>query len=218
MSPEPMAGALYGILACGTLVAVLAMAAVVLVERYLKRRGEVRCVIHDWKLSVLEVGPLVGYRVVFSLEVYLFNQTPSSRALRGFCVMFLRDGVCEVVGRLRDSASDENLEALLLPPRRGVHVSLYASLEGEEARKLSGGFQRAEFVARFPDLSSYKRKIAERGDFVASRKKVGLRRKDFAASWKRVGARRKDFVASWKRVGAHRKDFVVSRKAGTPPG
>ncbi len=212
-----MTGAFYGILVYGTLVAALAMVTVVLVERYLKRRGEVRCVIHDWKLSILEVGPLAGHRAVFSLEAYLFNEMPSSTTLRGFCVTFLRDGVCEVVGRLRDSASEENLEALTLPPRRGVHLRLYASLEGEEARKVSGGFQRAEFVARFPNLSSYKRKIVERGYFVASWKKAGLHRKNFVARRKRAGQRRKNFLASRKRAGLRRKDFVVSRKVIAPP-
>ncbi len=205
MSPDAVVG-VYLALAVGVL-AVLGVLAVVFVERYFRGRGKVRCVMYDCDLAVMEVGSL-GYQAVFSFELYLFNDTPSATSLRRPSVAFLRDDAREVAtGRLRDSASDEDLKVLELMPRQGVHLSLYAVFEGEEARELSD-FRQVDFVGRLPDGEMFEQRIAGRGDFVAERKMVGVRRKHFAASRKKTPISRMDFVAGWKKTPIGRKDYA----------
>ncbi len=201
MSPEVTV-----VISAALVLALIGASAVTLVERYLRDRGEVRCVVYDWELAFLEAG-LPGHQAVFSFEVYLFNEDPSWTSLRDASVAFFRDGAREVVIRLRDSSSDE-YPTLELPPQQGVHASLYAVLESEEAREVAG-FRRADFVGRLPDGKTFERKIAEQANFLASRKRGGVRRKDFVVGHKKAGARRKDFLASRKRTSAHRKDYRV---------
>lgn len=211
MSPEVTAG-VYTVLAIWVLAAI-GILAVVLVKLYLRRRrGKVRCVVWDWELTFREAGP--SGQAVFSFEGYLLNEGPLPTSLRSAQVVFTREGAREVVPvRLRDSASDEHLGVLNLPPCQEVYVSLYASFEGEEARKLSG-FRQADFVARFPDDRTFRQKIAGREDFLAARKKVVASRKDFAGSLKKLAASRRDFVAGRKRAGANRKDYAGPRWRG----
>lgn len=201
MSPEVAV-----VIGAALVLALIGASAVVLVERYLRERGEVRCVVYDWELAFLEAGP-PGHRAVFSFEVYLFNEDPSWTSLRDASVAFFRDGAREVVVRLRDSSSGE-YPTLELPPQQGVHASLYAVLGSEEAREVAD-FRWVDFVGRLPDGKTFERKIAEQANFLASRKKAGARRKDFVVSRKKAGARRKDFLASRKRDGARRKDYRV---------
>lgn len=208
MSLEPAVN-IYVALVIGALV-LAGLVVVGFADLYLRKRGEVRGVIYDWELGISEGAQPSGERAVFLFKGLLFNGTPTPKSLRRPTVeLFPRDDAQEeVVARLKDPASGEYLRALELPPRRVVHVRLYASFEGEEARKLAVGFRRACFVGRFWNGGVFVRQISGRGDFVARRKKVGASQKNFAASRKKASADQRYFVASPKKPGLSRKNFA----------
>lgn len=193
----------YAVLA---LMAIGLLAVAFVALRLLRRRGKVRCVVWDWELRFFRGGE-PGGQAVLSFEGYLLNEGSLPTSLHDARVLFVRDGAREVIGHLRHSDSDEDLQVLNLPSCRGVYVSLYATFEGEEAREVPG-FWRADLVGRFPNGRIFRRKIAGREDFMAARKKVSASRKDFAASLKKLAASRKNFVADRKRVGAGRKNYA----------
>lgn len=151
-----------------------------LIGRRLRETPRVRCVVSEWDLRTYEgTGPLG--RAVCSFEIDLFNEGLAT-GLRGPSVVFYgEDGRCMAVGCLKDAASRRDLWAIDLPSRRWTHVSVYASLEGEEALNASG-FRRVHLVGGFPDGATFERKIVERQDFVATRKLAGDARKDYVAS------------------------------------
>ncbi|MDX6381045.1 MAG: hypothetical protein QOI57_2069 [Rubrobacteraceae bacterium] len=189
MSPEATA-ALYGVLAGGIIVvaggvlATLGILTGAFIERRLKERNKVRCVVSGWDMT--EAEPL-GWAAC-SFEVELFNEEASPTGLRGIRVEFLRDGERPAVGRLRLPASTDVLWVLNLQPQRWERVSLHAFFEGEEAREVAG-FRRADFVGYFPSGKEFRRKIIERKDFVAARKKKHFSRKTYAPWWRRSAVR-----------------------------
>jgi hypothetical protein len=151
-----------------------------LVGRRLREMPRVRCVASDWDLKIYgETGPLG--RAVCSFEIDLFNEGLAT-GLRGPSVVFYgEDGRRAAAERLSDSVSRGDLWTLDLPSRRWVHASVYAVLEGEAVRDASG-FRRVHFVGEFPDGTTFERKIVERQDFIATRKRTGDARKDYVAS------------------------------------
>lgn len=185
MSPETTA-ALYGALVGGGIVVVggvlvmLGILAGVSVERRLKERKKVHCVVSGWDMT--EAEPL-GWAAC-SFEVELFNEKTSPTGLRGIRIEFLRDSEPPTIGRLRLPASTEVLWVLNLPPQRWEGVCLHAFFEGEEAREVAG-FRRVDFVGYFPDGKEFRQKIIERKDFVAARKKKHFSRKYYAPWWRR---------------------------------
>lgn len=189
----------YGAIAGGAL-AMIGVLTGMFAERYLQERGKVRCVVSDWQLAFYEAGASGGepVRAVCSFEVNLFNERTLPSGLRGVSVAFVQNGEEEVVGRLRSSISDEEVEVLNLPSRRWVCVSLYGYFEVEEARKLSN-FERADLVGYFPDDRKFRQRIVVRKDFVASRKRFVATRKNFVAARKRFAALRKNFTLPWWR-------------------
>ena len=189
MSPEATA-ALYGVLAGGIIVVVGGMLATfgifagVFIDRRLKARKKVRCVVTGWDMT--EAEPL-GWAAC-SFEVELFNEETSPTGLRGIRVEFLRDGERPAVGHLRLPASTEVLWVINLPPQRWERAYLHAFFEGEEAREVAN-FRRADFVGYFPNGKEFRRKIIERKDFVAARKKKSFSRKNYAPWWRRSAVR-----------------------------
>jgi hypothetical protein len=189
MSPEATA-ALYGALAGGAitmgggLLAALGVLVGMFVQRRRKERKEIRCVVSGWDMT--EAAPL-GWAAC-SFEVELFNEEASPTGLRGVRVEFVRDGKRPAAGRLRLPASKEVLGVMNLPPHRWERATLHAFFEGEEARELTG-FQRADFVGYFPSGKEFRRKIVERKDFVAARKRGTPGRKVYAPWWSRSAAR-----------------------------
>jgi hypothetical protein len=151
-----------------------------LVGRRLREMPRVRCVASDWDLKIYgETGPLG--RAVCSFEIDLFNEGLAT-GLRGPSVVFYgEDGRRAAAERLSDSVSRGDLWTLDLPSRRWVHASVYAVLEGESVRDASG-FRRVHLVGEFPDGTTFERKIVERQDFIATRKRTGDARKDYVAS------------------------------------
>jgi hypothetical protein len=188
VSPE-VSAALYGALAGG----VVAIASGVLVaigilgsmfvQRRLRARKKVHCVISGWETAVRETGSLS--QAVCSFEVDLFNERFSPTGLRALSVEVFRDGEQPAVGRLRTMASDEELWVLNLPPRQWLHKSMYALLEGEEVHKLKD-LRWADFVGYFPDDKAFRQRIVERKDFVAAPKKDHAIRKDYTPWWRRI--------------------------------
>jgi hypothetical protein len=96
-------------------------------------------------------------------------------------MFYAEDGRRAAEGRLGDPAFRRDLWTLDLPSRRWVHASVYALLEGEAVRDASG-FRRVHLVGEFPDGTTFERKIVERQDFIATRKRTGDARKDYVAS------------------------------------
>lgn len=199
LSPEATAG-LYVVL-MGGLMALITMIVSPSLERYLRKRGKVHFVAWDGDLGSLWVGSVD--KALFSFEAYLFNARPLPTRLRGPSVTFLHNGAKVATAPLRDSISGKELGSLNLPPWWEGRVSLYAVLEGEQARELVGSVQ-VEFVCRLSGGGMFGRKIGGRKDFVGGRKKLGTMRKDFAARRKRCGATRMDFIAGRRRLRAHR--------------
>jgi hypothetical protein len=102
--------------------------------------------------------------------------------LRGPCVAFEReDGARVAVTHLKDAVSKQRVWALDLPSRSWTHVSVYALLEGEEAKDAQG-FRRVHLMGEFPDGKTFQTKLVERADFAATRKRAGDARKDYVAS------------------------------------
>ena len=190
------------------MVALIGALVVMSIRRYLHRRGKVRCIVSGWRLWIQKGGP--SGKAVCAFEVYLYNPGALPTGLSRVSVAFSHNGVRRVSERLRDSTSDDYLRVVNLQPQRGTTLSLYAVFEGEEAQELFG-CQCAEFVGRFPDGRIFKQKIVGRGDFVASRKRLGASQKDFVASRKKLGPGRKDFVVSRKNLGASRKNYTRPR-------
>ncbi len=189
--------AVYGALV-GGMFALVGMFAGVLTERRLQRRGKVRCVASDWRLTFHEMGPLD--QAICSFEADLFNERLLPTGLRGLSVAFVQDDKQEIIVPLRRRlASDEAAGVLNLPPRLWVHASLYSQLEGEEARKLSD-FWRSDLVGHFPDGTEFRQKIIVRKDFVASRKRFVATRNNFVAARKRFAADRKNYARPWWRA------------------
>ena len=187
MSSEA-ATAIYGALVGGVL-GMVGVLVGMLVERHLRERGQVRCVISNWELTAAGSRPLGQEKAVCSFEVDLFNEKPSATGLRDVSVVFLReDGEGQMIGPLRSSDSDEEVGVLNLPPRRWMRGSLYALFEGEEAREISG-FREAYFVGYFPDGSGFRQRIVERKDFVATRKRKHAVRKEYTYWWRRIFGR-----------------------------
>ena len=191
MSPE-VSAALYGALAggvvaiaSGVLVA-LGIVGGMFVQHRLRERKKVRCVVAGWETAVRETGSLS--QAVCSFEVDLFNERPSPTGLRGLSVEVFQDGEQPAVGRLRATASDEELWVLNLPPRQWLHKSVYALLEGEEAQKLKD-LRWADFVGYFPNDKAFRQRIVERKDFVTARKKKHTIRKDYTPWWWRIFGR-----------------------------
>jgi hypothetical protein len=187
-----VAAALYGALA-GGVVAITSGVLVALgivgarfIHHRLRERKKVRCVISGWETTIRETGSLS--QAMCSFEVDLFNERPSPTGLRGLCVEVFQDGDQRAVGRLRASASDEELWVLNLPPRQWLHKSLYAFLEGEEAQKLKD-LRWADFVGYFPNDKAFRQRIVERKDFVTARKKKHAIRKDYTPWWRRIFGR-----------------------------
>ena len=151
-----------------------------LVGRRLEERPLVRCVVSDWDLKLYEESGPLG-RVVCSFEIDLFNEGLAT-GLRGPSVVFYGDdgGWVAAVG-LRDAVSKRDLWAIDLPSRKWAHVSVYALLEGGEAHDASR-FRQVHLIGGFPDGTAFERKIVERRDFVATRKKKGDDRKYYVAS------------------------------------
>ena len=209
MSPEITTNDLHYWTLVQGVVALIGVLVVISILRYLYRRGKVRCVISGWRLWIRQGGP--SGKAVCAFEVYLYNPGSLPTGLSRLSVAFSHNGVQRVSERLRDSTSDDYLSVLNLPPRRGATLSLYAVFEGEEAHELFD-CQWAQFVGRFPDGRIFKQKIVGRGNFVASRKRLGASQKEFVASRKKLGASRKDFVGSWKKLGVSRKNYTCSRR------
>lgn len=189
MSTEATA-AVYGALVGGVL-AIFGVLAGMFVARYLERRVVLRCVISGWELTFLEGGPLGdGEEAAFpgvdqaeySFEVAIFNEDRLPTGLRGVCAALLRDDERELICDLEDPASLRKVEVLNLPPRQWVHARLRGRFEGEETRTLRR-LRRADFVGYLPDGKVFRRKIVDRKDFRASRKRTTVRRKDYARSW-----------------------------------
>ena len=189
MSPEAMA-AVYGALAGGVIalaggvIAALGVLVGMSVERRLKERKKVRCVVSGWDMT--EAAPL-GWAAC-SFEVELFNEETLPTGLRGVRVEFVRDGKRPATGRLRLPASTEVLGVMNLPPQRWERAILHAFFEGEEARNLAG-FRQADFVGYFPSGKEFRRKIIERKDFVAARKRGRAGRKVYAPWWSKLATR-----------------------------
>ena len=190
------AAAMYGALVGGmiALAAAVLGAAGVLVGRYVtrrlqERRTKLHCVLWGWEMTEADA---LG-RAVCSFRVDLFSERPLATGLRGICVEFIRQDEQQMFGRLWTADSDEELGVLNLPPRRWVSASVYAFLEGEERSKLSG-FRRADFVGYFPNGGEFRRRIVERKDFVASRKRAVDNRKSYTHPWWRrvLGGRDED--------------------------
>ena len=187
MSSEA-AAIVYGTLVGGVL-GMVGVLVGMLVERRLRERGQVRCVISNWEVRAPKSGPLGQEKAVCSFEVDLFNEKPSATGLRDVSVVFLQeDGERRTIGSLRSSVSDEEVGVLNLPPRRWVRGKLYAVFEGEEAREISG-FREAHFVGYFPDGSGFRQGIVGRKPFVATRKKKHSVRKDYTYWWRRILSR-----------------------------
>ena len=118
--------------------------------------------IWNWDLTIVEPEQSSAR---FSFEVRLFNAEASPTTLhRPYLVFSRKDGAREAASILRDSTSGAQLMELNLPAQGEVHLSVYAKFTGERVDKLSG-FRQAAFVARFPDGTVFKRKIAGRGIF-----------------------------------------------------
>lgn len=189
MSPETVT-VLYGVLAGGAIamgggvLAALGILVGMAVQRRRRERKEVRCVVSGWDMT--EAAPL-GWAAC-SFEIEMFNEETSPTGLRGVRVEFVEDGSVPVTGRLRLPASTEVLGVMNLPPQRWERATLHAFFEGEDARGVAG-FRRADFVGQFPNGAEFRRKIVERKDFVAARKKGNLGRKVYAPWWRRSVAR-----------------------------
>ena len=150
------------------------------VGRRITERPRVRCVVSDWDLKTYGDPELPG-RAICSFEVDLFNEGMAT-GLRGPSVAFYgEDGSCVAVGGLKDAASQRDLWALDLPSRRWTHASVYAVLEGGEARDASA-FRQVRLVGGFPDGRTFERKVVERHDYLATRKMAGDARHDYVAS------------------------------------
>lgn len=189
MSPEATM-TLYGVLAGGAIamsggvLATLGILVGMFIQRRRREHKEVRCVVSGWDLT--EAMPL-GWAAC-SFEVELFNEEISPTGLRGVRVEFIGNGERPAVGRLRLPASTEVLGVMNLPPQRWERATLHAFFEGEEARELVG-FRRADFVGYFPSGKEFRRKIVERKNFVAARKKGHIGQRVYAPWWSKTAAR-----------------------------
>lgn len=141
----------------------------------LDQRKMVRFAVSGFNLALFpESGR--GGQALGVLEGYFFNKTRSPVKLHRVSMAFRQNGVQKVIGPLRDSASDEYLEAVSIPPRRGINVSLYALFNGEEVQELLDltGLKRAEFVGRFPDGKALRKKLAGLKVLANSRKRANV--------------------------------------------
>jgi hypothetical protein len=179
MSPETVAGFVLAGCAVGGAIGASGVLAGLVVGRRFRELPRIRCVATDWELRFEKVSS--GRRAVCTLEVYLFNEGQLATGVRGISIALHVDGERVLVERLRDSASEEPLWSIDLPPRRWTHASAWAIFEHEEARQLEG-FRRADLLGWFPDGGSFELKIVERQDFVASPKRDNSDRHDYVAS------------------------------------
>jgi hypothetical protein len=140
-----------------------------LLGRRFREMPRVEGVASEWDMRVYERAGPQG-RLVCSFEVDLFNEGAFGR----------EDGGRVAVSRLKDAASKGDLRPLDLPSRRWTHASVYALLEGDEARDTQG-FRRVYLPSEFPGGGAFESKMVERGDFVATRKRVADARKDYLA-------------------------------------
>jgi hypothetical protein len=177
---ETAVAAVLAACAVGGAIGVAGVLVGLMVGRRLREMPRVRCVASDWDLKIYgETGPLG--RAVCSFEIDLFNEGLAT-GLRDPSVVFYReDGRRTTAQRLSDSVSRRDLWTLDLPSRRWAHASVYALLEGEAVRDASE-FRRVHLVGEFPDGRTFERKIVERQNFIASRKRSGDARKDYLAS------------------------------------
>ena len=150
-----------------------------LAARRLREQARVRCVATDWRLEFQKSGAL--HQAECSFELDLFNETLLATGLRGVSVALYGEDDKVAIGRLKDPTSKKTLWTIDLASRRWTHISAYALFEDEEARMLSG-FRRADLLGRFPDGRVFKLTIVERGDFVASPKKVVPSRQEYVAN------------------------------------
>lgn len=180
MGPEATVAVVLAGCAVGGVIGVAGMFVGLLVGRRLREMPRVRCVASDWDLKVYgETGPLG--RAVCSFEIDLFNEGPAT-GLRGPSVVFYgEDGRRTAAQRLSDSVSRRELWSLDLPSRRWMHASVYALLEGETVGD-AAEFRRVYLVGEFPDGRTFERKIVDRQNFIATRKRTGDARKDYVAS------------------------------------
>ena len=136
----------------------------------LDQRKKVQFTVWNWELALFpEAGS--GGQAVCVLEGYLFNRMNLPAKLHRVSMAFSQNGQQRVIGRLRGSDTDETLEALHLPPRQGVDVSLYSLFEGKEAQELLN-LKRADFVGHFPDGKTFRKKLAGKKDIASSREKL----------------------------------------------
>jgi hypothetical protein len=133
----------------------------------LDRRKKVKFTLWDWDLAHFpEAGS--GGQVICVLEGYLFNRMNLPAKLHRISMVFSEKGRQRVIGHVRDADTYEALEALHLPPRQGVDVSLYSVFESDEAQELLN-LQRANFVGHFPDVKTFRKKLAGKKDFKLER-------------------------------------------------
>lgn len=169
MTPE-LTAALYGGLAGGMIGGTLGIVGIflgLLTERYLQRRGKLRCITDGWQLTFLgpdgeggigSVERCAATSARYSLGVRFFNEKDVDTGLRDLCVEFRWKDGRKTADRPWDSSktrvqggitNSERVEVLNLPSRAWLSLNLRGSLGGDDARSIRE-CRRVMLVGRFP--------------------------------------------------------------------
>ncbi len=178
MTPE-LTAALYGGLAGGVIGGALGIVGIFLglfTERYLQRRGKLRCVPEGWELAfrardgfgkMAPVEPSEVTTARYSFGVKFFNEKDVDTGLRDLCVEFRWKNGRKTTDQpwdsskagVRGSASaSERVEVLNLPSREWLSLNLHGSIASEDARDIAE-CRRVMLVGRFPTGRTFEKEI-----------------------------------------------------------
>jgi hypothetical protein len=178
MNPE-LTAALYGGLAGGVVGGTLGIVGIFLglfAERYLQRRGKLRCVPDGWQLTFRGPDGEGGIGLVeryastsarYSFGVKFFNEKDVDTGLRDLHVEFRwKDGRTTTVRPWNSAATrvqggittSERVEVLNLPSREWHSMSLHGTIDGEEARNIPE-CRRVMLVGHFPTGRTFEKQI-----------------------------------------------------------
>lgn len=145
-------------------------------ERYLQRRGKVRCVPNGWQLTFRGPDGEGGIGLVersastsarYSFAVTFFNEKDVDTGLRDICVEFRWKDGRKTTDRPWDSSkarvqsgitTSERVEVLNLPSREWLSLSLHGNIDGEDAREIPQ-CRRVMLVGHYPTGRTFEQKI-----------------------------------------------------------